>query len=142
MFAQGLAPTALTEITGPYSVAAAWIALASDMPRSVLPKITAPPVDMMPCVTPTIWLPSTRTPTPMMSTPRVATHGSGHGKSAIGAYWRRALAGAPGLRFELLATFLGADCVVLHYQGVRGPAAEVFFFDADGRVTRAAASYL
>ena len=65
-----------------------------------------------------------------------------HGKAAIGAYWKKALALAPELRFELIATFVGADCVVLHYQGVRGPAAEVFFFDAEGRVERSAASYL
>jgi hypothetical protein len=32
--------------------------------------------------------------------------------------------------------------VAIHYQGPRGPAIEVFFFDASGRVCRAAAHYV
>lgn len=31
--------------------------------------------------------------------------------------------------------------IALHYQGVRGPAVEVFFFDDAGLVSRAAAHY-
>lgn len=82
----------------------------------------------------------------VMSSPRIAVvagepSGVLRGKVAIGAYWKKALAAAPGLRFELIETFVGADCVVLRYQGVRGPAAEVFFFDGAGRVVRAAASH-
>lgn len=82
----------------------------------------------------------------VMSSPRIAVvagkpSGVLRGKGAIGAYWKKALALAPELRFELIGTFVGADCVVLHYHGVRGPAAEVFFFDAGGRVVRSAASY-
>jgi len=82
----------------------------------------------------------------VMSSPRIAAvagepSGVLEGKAAIGAYWKKALELAPALRFELIATFVGADCVVLHYAGVRGPAAEVFFFDDRGRVVRAAASY-
>jgi hypothetical protein len=81
-----------------------------------------------------------------MASPRIAVvagepSGVLRGRQAVGAYWKRALALAPELRFELLATFVGADSLVLHYRGVRGPAAEVFFFDADGRVSRAAAHY-
>lgn len=81
-----------------------------------------------------------------MSSPRIALvagepTGVLHGKRAVGAYWRRALALTPQLRFELLATLVGADSVVLHYEGPRGPAAEVFFFDAAGKVSRAAAHY-
>ncbi len=83
----------------------------------------------------------------VMSSPRIANvagepSGVLKGKSEIGAYWKKALALAPVLRFELIETFLGADCVVLHYRGVRGPAAEVFFFDGEGRVVRSAANYL
>ncbi len=83
----------------------------------------------------------------VMSSPRIAfvagePSGVLKGKSEIGAYWKKALALAPVLRFELIETFLGADCVVLHYRGVRGPAAEVFFFDGEGRVVRSAANYL
>lgn len=83
----------------------------------------------------------------VMSSPRIAVvagepSGVLRGKVAIGAYWKKALELAPELRFELIATFVGADCVVIHYQGVRGPAAEVFFFDDEGKVVRSAASYL
>ena len=82
----------------------------------------------------------------VMSSPRIAvvageSTGVLAGKAAIGAYWQKALALAPALRFTLREVFVGADCVVIHYEGVRGPAAEVFFFGADGRVVRAAASY-
>jgi len=81
-----------------------------------------------------------------MSSPRIAVvagepTGILRGKDAIRAYWKRAFEIAPTLRFELIDTFVGADSVVLHYNGVRGPSAEVFFFDGDGRVVRAAANY-
>lgn len=82
----------------------------------------------------------------VMASPRIAVvagepSGVLQGRQAVGAYWRKALALAPGLRFELVDTLVGADSIVIRYLGVRGPAAEVFFFDADGRVTRAAAHY-
>jgi ketosteroid isomerase-like protein len=82
----------------------------------------------------------------VMSSPRIAVvagepSGVLRGKPAIAAYWKKALAAVPDLRFELVETFVGADCIVLRYRGVRGPAAEVFFFDREGRVVRAAASY-
>jgi len=82
----------------------------------------------------------------VMSSPRIAViagepSGTLHGKAAIGAYWRKALAATPALRFELITTLLGADSVTLYYRGPRGLAAEVFFFDADHKVIRAAAHY-
>jgi ketosteroid isomerase-like protein len=82
----------------------------------------------------------------VMSSPRIAVvvgepSGVLRGKEAIRAYWRRALDLVPTLHFELIETFVGADGVVLHYQGVRGRAAEVFFFDAHGKVIKAAAHY-
>jgi hypothetical protein len=82
----------------------------------------------------------------LMASPRIAVvvnepSGVLRGKTAVRVYWKRALELAPTLRFELVGTFVGADSVVLRYEGVRGPAAEVFFFDADGKVTRAAAHY-
>lgn len=63
------------------------------------------------------------------------------GRKAVGAYWAKALQRLPDLRFELLATFTGVDSVVLHYQGPRGPSAEVFHFGPDRRVIRACAHY-
>ncbi|MFP5460952.1 MAG: nuclear transport factor 2 family protein [Gammaproteobacteria bacterium] len=81
-----------------------------------------------------------------MASPRIAVvagepSGVLRGRQEVGAYWRKALALAPELRFEHVATLVGAESIVIHYRGVRGPAAEVFFFDASGRVTRAAAHY-
>ena len=81
-----------------------------------------------------------------MSSPRIATvaqepSGILRGKDAIRAYWKRAFEIAPTLHFDLINVFVGADSVVLHYQGVRGPSAEVFFFDGNGKVVRAAANY-
>lgn len=82
-----------------------------------------------------------------MSSPRIAdlageATGVLHGKPAIADYWRLALAKAPELHFTLIDVFVGADSVALRYQGLRGPVVEVFFFDADGLVARAAAHYL
>jgi hypothetical protein len=48
----------------------------------------------------------------------------------------------PGLHFELLGVFVGASSVVLHYGRNSGhPAAEVFVFNEEGLVYRAAAHY-
>lgn len=63
------------------------------------------------------------------------------GRAAVGAYWAKALARLPDLHFRLIGCYLGADSVALHYQGVRGPAVETFFFDPQGLVVRAAAHY-
>lgn len=63
------------------------------------------------------------------------------GKAAVGAYWATALQQLPDLHFELLGVYCGVDSLLLHYQGARGPAAEVFEFGPDGKVIRAAAHY-
>jgi len=81
-----------------------------------------------------------------MSSPRiviVAGEPSGilTGKQAVGAYWKKALELAPNLNFELVSTLVGADSVTLYYKGVRGMAAEVFFFGADAKVIKACAHY-
>jgi ketosteroid isomerase-like protein len=82
----------------------------------------------------------------VMASPRIAVvagepSGVLAGKQAVGAYWRRALALTPDLRFTLTRVLVGADSVALAYEGPRGPAVEVFFFDGDGHVVRAAAHY-
>jgi ketosteroid isomerase-like protein len=64
------------------------------------------------------------------------------GKQAVGAYWQKALALVPTLQFKLQATFVGADSVAVHYEGVRGRAIEVFFFNETGLVCRAAAHHV
>jgi hypothetical protein len=63
------------------------------------------------------------------------------GKEAVGAYWAKALAMLPELRFELVTTLVGVDSITLYYKGVRGMAAEVFHFGSDGKVIRAYAHY-
>ena len=82
----------------------------------------------------------------VMSSPRIAVlakepSGTLQGKAAIGAYWTKALESAPALKFELISTLVGADSLTLYYKGVRGMAAEVFFFDQRGKVVRACAHY-
>ncbi len=81
-----------------------------------------------------------------MSSPMIAAvvqepSGTLHGKAAVGAYWAKALSRVPDLHFKLTHTFVGADSLAIHYQGARGPAVEVFFFNAQGLVQRAAAHY-
>jgi len=81
-----------------------------------------------------------------MSSPYIAqlagvASGSLAGKAAVRAYWAAALEKMPTLRFELVQTLIGVESVTLYYRGVRGMAAEVFFFGPDQRVIRAAAHY-
>ena len=82
-----------------------------------------------------------------MASPRIAEiagvpAGVLRGKSAVGAYWGKALALIPELHFELLATFVGARSIALHYRNHAGRlAVEVFELGDDGKVVRAAAHY-
>lgn len=64
------------------------------------------------------------------------------GKEAVRAYWAKALGLIPNLHFELITTLIGIDSVVIYYQGATGLAAEVFSFNADGKVFKAAAHYV
>jgi SnoaL-like protein len=63
------------------------------------------------------------------------------GKSAVGAYWAKALQVNPDLRFSLLSTLIGVNSITLYYRSVRGLAAEVFHFGPDQKVVRAYAHY-
>lgn len=81
-----------------------------------------------------------------MASPRIATvagepSGVLHGKAAVAGYWAKALALQPQLHFTLLAVFVGADSLAIHYEGPRGPRVETFVLDASGLVVRAAAHY-
>jgi ketosteroid isomerase-like protein len=68
--------------------------------------------------------------------------GTLRGKPAVRAYWSRALTLIPDLRFELLEILVGANSITLHYLGARNRnVAEVFLFDAHGKVARAFAHY-
>ncbi|MHB8427936.1 MAG: nuclear transport factor 2 family protein [Acidiferrobacterales bacterium] len=82
-----------------------------------------------------------------MSSPiiiKVAGEPSGtlKGKKAVGTYWANALRLNSNLHFELVTTLVGVNSITLYYNGVRGPSAEVFHFNEDGKVTRAYAHYL
>jgi len=82
-----------------------------------------------------------------MSSPAIAElmhepSGTLRGKDVIRTYWARALARHPDLHFELVHTLAGASSVTIVYRGHRGVSAEVFWFNADNVVSRAAAHYL
>jgi ketosteroid isomerase-like protein len=82
-----------------------------------------------------------------MSSPvivQVAGEPSGtlRGKSAVGAYWKKALALIPDLKFELLSILVGVNGITLYYKGARGGlVAEVLHFGPNQKVTRASAYY-
>jgi SnoaL-like domain len=64
------------------------------------------------------------------------------GKSAVGAYWKKALQLVPDLRFELLATLIGVNSLTLYYKSARGLSAEVLHFDLNRKIVRAYAHYM
>lgn len=64
------------------------------------------------------------------------------GKPAVRAYWERALALSPNLRFELVAVAAGVDSVAVNYRNQRGTnCIEVLEFAPSGKVTSARAHY-
>ncbi len=64
------------------------------------------------------------------------------GKEAVGSYWAKALELLPDLHFDLVATLVGVNSITLYYNGVRGPSAEVFHFNEEGKVAKVYAHYL
>lgn len=82
----------------------------------------------------------------VMSSPKIAVianepSGVLCGKEKIAVYWQKALTLIPHLHFELLDIFVGADSLILYYKGPTGLATEVFFFNAEKLVIKAAAHY-
>jgi hypothetical protein len=63
------------------------------------------------------------------------------GKAAVAAYWVQALERMPTLRFELHSTLVGVESLAIYYRGTRGMAAEIFFFDPHGKVTKSCVHY-
>ena len=48
----------------------------------------------------------------------------------------------PDLRFEFISVLTGIDTVVIYYKGAKGRlAAEVFYFNRDGKIRKAIANY-
>jgi ketosteroid isomerase-like protein len=63
--------------------------------------------------------------------------GTVRGKAALRAYFGKALAAAPHLRFELLEVFVGVRSVAVHVRSnVRGLQLEVMELDGDGHIAR------
>jgi len=68
--------------------------------------------------------------------------GTLRGKTAVGAYWKKALELVPDLKFELVSVLVGVGSVVLHYKGARGrTVAEIVYFGPDRKVVRSSAHY-
>jgi hypothetical protein len=78
---------------------------------------------------------------------RVTGEATIHGKEALRAYWRRALANHPSLRFTINRVLWDADhseLAIIYDREVNGQhdrGAEVLTFDADGRIVRGEAFY-
>lgn len=68
--------------------------------------------------------------------------GTLRGKEAVAQYWAVALEKFSDLHFVLDSVFVGADSVAVSYTSVLDKkAVEVFFFDENGKVVKAAAHY-
>jgi ketosteroid isomerase-like protein len=64
------------------------------------------------------------------------------GKENVRAYWAKALKRIPDLHFELIEVLSSVDSITIYYHAVLGKrAAEVLFFNADGKVSRGIAHY-
>jgi ketosteroid isomerase-like protein len=68
--------------------------------------------------------------------------GTLRGKAAIRDYWQLALSRNPTLHFTLQTAYAGANSLMLAYRNQNHrDCAEVLFFNAEGRIYRAAAHY-
>ena len=64
------------------------------------------------------------------------------GKEKVRAYWAQALERLPDLHFDLIEVLASVDSITIYYHAVLGKrAAEVLFFDDNGKVRRAVAHY-
>ena len=63
------------------------------------------------------------------------------GKAAVSEYWSIGLAVKPELHFEFINVFCGAGSLIINYKGRKGLASEVFYFNSQGKVFKAAAHY-
>jgi ketosteroid isomerase-like protein len=68
--------------------------------------------------------------------------GTIEGKEKVRAYWAQALERLPDLHFDLIEVLASVDSITVYYNAVLGKrAAEVLFFDNNGKVRRAVAHY-
>lgn len=80
--------------------------------------------------------------TPMIKNLLGIPSGTLQGKPAVGDYWRAAIRKIPDLQFSIIETTCGVDTVSIYYDAVLGRRAiETFFFNAEGKVCKALATY-
>jgi ketosteroid isomerase-like protein len=74
---------------------------------------------------------------------RVANEPSGklRGKAQVGAYWEKALARLPDLRFTLESVLWGVDSLVINYRRENGIAASEWFLLGDDQKVIASAAH-
>ena len=76
--------------------------------------------------------------TQMLSEPT----GTIKGTENVRVYWAKALERIPDLHFDLIEVLTSVDSITIYYHAVLGKrAAEVLWFDANGKVSRAIAHY-
>jgi ketosteroid isomerase-like protein len=64
------------------------------------------------------------------------------GKEKVRAYWAQALERIPDLHFDFIEVLASLDSITIYYHAVLDKrAAEVLFFDGNGKVRRAVAHY-
>ena len=64
------------------------------------------------------------------------------GKDKLKPYFEKGLAAYPDLHFQLIGVLEGVDSVTLYYKSVKNlMAAEVMFFDGEGKISRVVAHY-
>ncbi len=80
--------------------------------------------------------------TPMVQRVLGIESGTLKGKMTVGNYWRVALKRVPDLKFSIIEVTSGVGSVSIYYNAVMGKRAiETFFFNEDGRVYKALATY-
>jgi ketosteroid isomerase-like protein len=64
------------------------------------------------------------------------------GKEKVRAYWAQALKRLPDLHFDLIEVLASVDSITIYYHAVLGKrAAEMLFFDGNGKIRRGIAHY-
>lgn len=82
-----------------------------------------------------------------MTTPlivKLMNHPTGtiKGKEMVKPYWEKALTLLPNLRFDLIEAMSSIDSITVCYKAILGKrAAEVLFFDPNGKINKSIAHY-
>ncbi|MCX5826889.1 MAG: nuclear transport factor 2 family protein [Deltaproteobacteria bacterium] len=80
--------------------------------------------------------------TPMVQRVLGIESGTLKGKTAVGNYWRAALKKVPDLQFSIIEVTSGVGSVSIYYNAIMGKrAVETFFFNKNGQVYNALATY-